>query len=99
MGDLQARANLCNILWLTRNEQVSHRILLKWIYCNRTATETVQVGTQRTQQMLDVGKNAAKQLNYRTSQYGMEWGIWNLQGGGRWFEPSIAHLEKALICR
>ena len=22
-----------------------------------------------------------------------------LQGGGRWFEPSIAHLEKAAICR
>jgi hypothetical protein len=22
-----------------------------------------------------------------------------LQGGGRWFEPSIAHLEKAALCR
>ena len=23
----------------------------------------------------------------------------NLQGGGRWLEPSIAHLEKAIFCR
>ena len=43
----------------------------------RTATGTVQRSTQRTQQVLDVGKNAAKQLNYRTSQYGRKWGIWN----------------------
>jgi hypothetical protein len=44
--------------------------------------------------MLDLGKNAAKRLNYRTCQYGMKWGMWNLQGGGRWFESSIAHLRK-----
>jgi hypothetical protein len=64
-------------------------------YCNRTATGLVQFGTRQTQQMIDVGKNAAKQPNYRTCQYGMKWGMWNLQGGGRWFEPSIAHLEKS----
>jgi hypothetical protein len=44
--------------------------------------------------MLDVGKNAAKQVKYRTSQYGMRWVKWNLQGGGRWFKSSIAHLTK-----
>jgi hypothetical protein len=65
------------------------------IYCNRTATGLVQASTQRTQQLLDVGKNAAKRLNFRTCQYGMKWRMRNLQGGGRWFEPSIAHLEKS----
>jgi hypothetical protein len=45
--------------------------------------------------VLAAGKNAAKQLNYRTCQYGMKWGMWNLQGGGRWFEPSIAHYRKS----
>jgi hypothetical protein len=49
--------------------------------------------------MLDVGKTAAKQLNYRTYQYGMKRETWNLQGGGRWFEPSIAHQGKAAFCR
>jgi hypothetical protein len=42
--------------------------------------------------MLDVGKNAAKLLNFRTYQFGMKWETWNLQGGGRWFKSSIAHL-------
>jgi hypothetical protein len=64
-----------------------------------TATGTVQFGTQRTQQMVDVGKTAAKQPDHRTGQYGMKWETWNLQGGGRWFESSIAHFEKAAFCR
>jgi hypothetical protein len=76
---------------ISPGEQVSHPSLLERIYYNRTATGTVRVGTRWTQQMLDVGKNAAKQLNCRTGQYGMKRRIWNLQGGGRWFEPSIAH--------
>jgi hypothetical protein len=47
--------------------------------------------------MLDVGKNAVKQLNYRTSQYGMRWVKWNLQGGGRWFKSSIAHFQRRQV--
>jgi hypothetical protein len=92
MGDLQARANSCNGLFITRNEPVSGSSLLEWMYCNRTVTGMVQFGTQRTQQMLDEGKNAAKQPDQRTCQYGMKRRIWNLQGGGRWYESSIAHL-------
>jgi hypothetical protein len=32
------------------------------MYCNRTATRTVRFGTQGTQYMFGVGKNAAKRL-------------------------------------
>jgi hypothetical protein len=37
-GDLQRRANTCNTPIITRNKQVSHPSLLKWIYCNRAGT-------------------------------------------------------------
>ena len=61
-----------------------------------TATGLVRVGTRRTQEILNVGKNAAKQPNYRTCQYSMRCGMWNSQGGGRCFESSSAHVRKIL---
>jgi hypothetical protein len=48
------------LLKQTRNEQGSDLSPLEWIYCNRTATGTVQFGTRRTQRMPDVGKIAGK---------------------------------------
>jgi hypothetical protein len=55
---------------LSGKEQVSDPSVLGWMYCNRTATGTVQFGTQRTQQMFGAGKDAANQQIYRTCQYG-----------------------------
>jgi hypothetical protein len=44
--------------------------------------------------VLGENNNAANHHNYRTGQYALEHGILNLQGGGRWFKSSIAHLKE-----
>jgi hypothetical protein len=52
LGDLQSYADPCNTHIITRNEQISHPSLLKWIYCNRAGT----------------GANAVDELPPRLSQ-------------------------------
>jgi hypothetical protein len=42
-------------------------------------------------------KNSSDTLDSPIEQNTPEEALLILQGGGRWFEPSIAHLEKALI--
>src|SRR5215212_6266709 len=108
------------------------------IYCDRTATGLVRVGTRwdgrRREdhgfglELASIGvrrtyQEAVKRLRNHSERYHVRkvvpayWrGLlgrpridtrWhgsgraaaNLQGGGRWFEPSIVHFDTALLCR
>jgi hypothetical protein len=54
---LQERANPCKERIIIRNEQVIHPRLLKWIYCNRTATGLIRTGTQWTNRLRQIIEN------------------------------------------
>ena len=63
------------------------------MYCNRTATRPVRAGTQRTPNRLRRAENPIGRLICRAHKDGLARTLANLQGGGRWFEPSIAHYK------